>query len=210
MASDELERIVLASASPRRRQLLAAAGLRFSVRPADVDEDLAAFEDPSNAALELACRKARAGARQLGAAAAGRWVLGADTIVAVRHGAAWKLLGKPVDAADAAAMLEALSRARHQVITGVCVVRGGDGLECAASERTWVTMRAIAPAERAAYVASGEWRDKAGGYAIQENADRFVTALEEGGFDNVVGLPVGLTLELLRRAGAPGPTLAGA
>lgn len=209
-ARAELERIVLASASPRRRQLLADAGVRFSVRPADVDENLAWFEDPSNAALELACRKARAGAQRLGAAAAGRWILGADTIVAVPHGAAWRLLGKPADAAEATAMLEALSRARHQVVTGVCVVRGNDGLECAASERTWVTMRAISPEERAAYVESGEWRDKAGGYAIQESADRFVTALEEGGFDNVVGLPVGLTLELLRRAGAPGPGNAGA
>lgn len=202
MATDELERIVLASASPRRRQLLADAGLRFSVRPADVDENLDSFEDPSNAALELARRKARAGAQRLGAAAPGRWILGADTIVAVPHGVAWRLLGKPADAAEAHAMLEALSRARHQVVTGVCVVRGTDAVEFAASERTWVTMRAIAPAERAAYVESGEWRDKAGGYAIQENADRFVTSLEEGGFDNVVGLPVGLTLELLRRAEA--------
>ena len=70
------------------------------------------------------------------------------------------------------------------------------------AERTWVTMRRIEPHEVAAYVASGEWRGKAGGYAIQESADRFVTRLEEGGFDNVVGLPVRLTLELLRRAGA--------
>lgn len=201
-ATDELERIVLASASPRRRQLLAAVGLRFSVRPADVDEDLAAFAEPSDAALELACRKARAGAQRLGGAASGRWIVGADTIVAVPDGASWRLLGKPADSAEANAMLEALSRARHQVVTGVCVLRGADSLEFAASERTWVTMRAIAPAERSAYVASGEWRDKAGGYAIQENADRFVTALEEGGFDNVVGLPVNLTLELLRRAGA--------
>jgi len=202
-ATTELEHIVLASASPRRRELLGAAGVRFSIRPADVDESLASFADPASAALELACRKARAGARQLGGQAVGRWILGADTIVAVSSGSDWRLLGKPADAAEAAGMLEALSRSRHQVVTGVCVVRGADGAECAASERTWVTMRAISPAERAAYVASGEWRDKAGGYAIQENADQFVTSLEEGGFDNVVGLPVRLTLDLLRRAGAP-------
>ena len=82
------------------------------------------------------------------------------------------------------------------------VVRTGDGALESAYERTFVTMRTISPAEVEAYVASGEWRDKAGGYAIQETADRFVTDLEGGGFDNVVGLPVALTLELLRRLGA--------
>src|SRR5207244_1499971 len=107
-------------------------------------------------------------------------------------------LGKPADEAQARAMLAQLSGSRHQVITGVCVTRSGDlGLH-EGFERTWVTMRAIASSEIDAYVASGEWRDKAGGYAIQETADAFVSALEGGGFDNVVGLPVALTLRLLR------------
>lgn len=97
-------------------------------------------------------------------------------------------------------MLRALSGTRHAVVTGVCVVRTPGQLALCEAERTWVTMRAITPAEIEAYVASGEWRDKAGGYAIQESADRFVTALEGGGFDNVVGLPVGLALRLLARA----------
>jgi len=94
---------------------------------------------------------------------------------------------------------------RHQVITGVCAVRLPDLAQRCGSERTWVRMRAIGPDEVEDYVASDEWRGKAGGYAIQESADRFVTALEEGGFDNVVGLPVALTLRLLeelRRAPA--------
>jgi septum formation protein len=197
-----VRRVVLASASPRRRELLAAAGVPFEVRPTSTPEDLVEFADPTQAALELARRKARAGLAALGAQASECCVIGADTIVAVLDGAVWRLLGKPEDERDAERMLAALSHSRHQVITGVCVLRGVDGLEWAAAERTWVTMRPIAVEERRAYVASGEWRDKAGGYAIQESADRFVTRLEEGGFDNVVGLPVALTLKLLAEAGA--------
>jgi len=197
--------IVLASASPRRRELLTRAGLEFEVRVASVDEDLGEFDDPAQAALELAQRKAVAGAVALSGErdAPRRWVIGADTIVAARSGDRWRLLGKPEDEAEADSMLRLLSESRHQVITGVCVVRTSDGAHEAGWERTWVTMRPILEHERAAYVRSGEWRDKAGGYAIQETADQFVTALEEGGFDNVVGLPVGLTFALLRRSGAP-------
>jgi septum formation protein len=196
-------RIVLASASPRRRELLRAAGLEFEVGPVPVAEELGEFDDPARAALELARRKATATARPLARAqASATWVIGADTIVAVQQGERWKLLGKAQDDLEAAGMLRQLSGTRHQVVTGVAVVRVRDLELWSACERTWVTMRAIAPAELAAYVASGEWRDKAGAYAIQESADRFVTALEGGGFDNVVGLPVQLTLELLRRAGA--------
>jgi septum formation protein len=196
------QRIVLASASPRRRELLAAAGVPFEVRPASVNEDLGEFDDPAQAALELARRKALAGVTALGRESSDCCVIGADTIVAVHDGAAWRLLGKPEDEQDAEGMLAALSQSRHQVVTGVCVLRGLDGGEHAGVERTWVTMRPIAEQERRDYIASGEWRDKAGGYAIQETADRFVTALEEGGLDNVVGLPVALTLRLLAAAGA--------
>jgi septum formation protein len=127
-------------------------------------------------------------------------VLGADTVVAVGRGGRWELLGKPADEQEAAEMLAALGGTRHQVLTGVCCVRCPDGARAMGVERTWVTMRPLGPEEVAAYVTSGEWRDKAGGYAIQETADRFVTALEEGGFDNVVGLPVALALGLLDRA----------
>jgi septum formation protein len=189
---------VLASASPRRRELLAAAGLDFEVAPAAVDEDLGTFSCPEDAALELAERKAVAAASRLAELGQSALVIGADTVVAVRDGhERWRLLGKAEDEREADGMLAALSGTRHQVITGVCVVRTADMERRRAFERTWVTMRAWSDAERAAYVRSGEWRDKAGAYAIQESADRFVESLEEGGFDNVVGLPVALTLRLL-------------
>ena len=113
------------------------------------------------------------------------------------------MLGKPDDARDARRMLAVLSGSRHRVVTGVCALRMEDGRLASGFERTFVTMRALSSREIDDYVASGEWRDKAGGYAIQESADRFVTRLEEGGYDNVVGLPVALALELLSRLGAP-------
>lgn len=125
-------------------------------------------------------------------------MIGADTIVAVEVAGEPRILGKPEDEFGAAEMLRLLSSSRHRVITGVCVADCRNDTHEAAFERTWVTMRELSDAEVEAYVASGEWRGKAGGYAIQENADAFVTKLEEGGFDNVVGLPVELTLRLLR------------
>ena len=207
----ERARIVLASASPRRRELLARAGLVFEVDPADVDESLSGDPEPLAAARALAERKARAVALRQSAPA---FVIGADTVVALspaRPGARRELRGAPGSRAEATAMLRALSGTRHAVVTGVCVVRTPGATALVDAERTWVRMRAIAPQEIADYVASGEWRDKAGGYAIQENAERFVTELEGGGFDNVVGLPVARTLALLRAAGAalPGERLAG-
>ncbi|HVS11895.1 MAG TPA: Maf family protein [Planctomycetota bacterium] len=198
-------RIVLASASPRRRDLLREAGLDFEVRPVEVDEDLGGFADPRAAALELARRKAHAGARREVAQrpAERAWVLGADTVVALEAPGGWRLLGKPEDEREARGMLASLSGTRHAVVTGVCAVRVPDLEERAGAELTWVSMRPLSAAEVEAYAASGEWRGKAGGYAIQEQAERFVTRLEEGGLDNVVGLPVSLALALLREAGAP-------
>ncbi len=186
-------RILLASASPRRRELLAAAGVEFEIGATDVAEDLPPGIEPEAAAVLLAERKARAAK-----ARAAEFVLAADTIVAVGG----ELLGKPDGARDARAMLELLSSSRHRVVTGVCALRTKDGRIASGFERTFVTMRAIAPAEIEAYVASGEWEGKAGGYAIQETAERFVTRLEEGGLDNVVGLPVRLALDLLACLGA--------
>jgi septum formation protein len=190
--------LVLASASPRRRELLAQAGLEFTVEVSAVDEQLDPRTPPEEAALELAERKARAVAARL----AGRdvLVLAADTIVAVAD----VQLAKAADEREAAAMLRALSGTRHRVITGVCALRTRDLALCRGFERTFVTMRAITDSEIAAYVESGEWQDKAGAYAIQESADRFVTQLEEGGFDNVVGLPVELSLRLLAELDARG------
>jgi len=198
-------RLVLASASPRRRALLAEAGLDFEVVPPEVDEDVAPGIDPFEAATELAVRKALAVAQRTQAPAL---LLAADTIVlhAGQSGGGAvpgpvRMLGKPRDEDEARAMLGLLSGSRHAVVTGLCVVRLPDGLLLRDSECTWVSMRVLAPHEIEAYVASGEWRDKAGGYAIQESADRFVTGLEGGGHDNVVGLPVVRALRLLRAAG---------
>jgi len=196
-------RVVLASASARRRDLLAQAGLDFEVRPIDVPEELAEFDDPVRACSSLARRKALARAATLTDEA---FVIGADTVVAIDGAGGWQLLGKPRDAGHAAVMLASLSQTRHLVATGVCVVRTPGGEPITEAERTWVHMRSIEAGEVAEYVASGEWRGKAGGYAIQETADRFVEALEGGGFDNVVGLPVELTLALLRSAGWAPPT----
>jgi septum formation protein len=204
--------IVLASASPRRQELLRAAGIAFEVVPSVVDEDLALALPPFELARELARAKARAVARPRTGRA--DFVLAADTVVLAprpdRPGE-FDPLGKPADEREARAMLARLSGTRHAVVTGVCAVRASDGAERAGEETTWVHMRPIAPAEIAAYAASGEWRDKAGGYAIQETADRFVVALEDGGYDNVVGLPVALSLEMLAGLGCPGlpPALAG-
>lgn len=199
--------VVLASASPRRRELLSAAGVGFEVRPADVDEDLGAFESPTDAALELARRKALSGARAwLERETRPALVIGADTIVAVATGEGMRLLGKPADPAEALEMLGWLSGSIHDVVTAVCAVRTADGALRCEHERTRVHMREILAEERRAYVESGEWRDKAGGYAIQETADRFVVSLREGGYDNVVGLPVALTLRLLGELGWRGPS----
>jgi nucleoside triphosphate pyrophosphatase len=194
-------RLLLASASPRRRALLEAAGLRFDVEPAGVDESVAPDIAPSEAARLLAERKALA-------VAAGKgddvWVLGADTVVALvpqaRGGGRARLLGKPGTPEEAAEMLRSLSDTRHQVVTGLCVVRCRDQTLRLDAETTWVTMRAISAAEIEAYVRSEEWRDKAGGYAIQGLGSRFVTRIE-GSYSNVVGLPVAAVVELLTEAG---------
>ncbi len=201
-------RIVLASASPRRHELLRGAGIAFEIRPADVDEtiryDLAAGE----VARDLALRKATFVRDHLrrelpdGEPVA---IIGSDTLVVLGEDSdpRRRFLEKAADAEEATAMLEALSGSRHRVVTGVAVamlnVPSGD-LQLADHETTFVSMRELSANEIADYVASGEWIGKAGSYAIQENADRFVTGLEGGGFDNVVGLPVERTLDLLRRA----------
>jgi septum formation protein len=196
-------RIVLASASPRRRELLSAAGLTIEVRASAIEEDLPEGIAPEAGAVLLAERKARAAAHPL--AGSDVFVIAADTIVAMQGTGGSKLLGKPADAEEARGMLRLLSGSRHRVVTGVSAVRARDGAALSGFERTWVTMRPITPEEIEAYVLSREWEGKAGGYAIQESADRFVTRLEEGGFDNVVGLPVGLALDLLARLGAEVP-----
>lgn len=190
--------LVLASASPRRRALLAELGVDFVVRPADIDETPGPDETAEALVRRLAIEKA-----QVALAAAPERpivVLAADTLVAVEG----QVLGKPVDEADATRMLRLLSGTRHQVMTGVAVATS-DATRTASTltvevVTTHVHMDRWTEEEIADYVASAEPMDKAGAYAIQEGADRKVARLE-GPFDNVVGLPLEATAALLREAG---------
>lgn len=185
-------RLVLASASPRRRELLAAAGLQFDVDPVDVDERRLPGESPADYVERVARLKALAGSA--------RWpeatVLGADTAVVIGD----DVLGKPADARAAAAMLRRLSGAAHEVLTGIAVAARGDIRS--AVERTAVWFKVLEEAAIQGYVASGEPMDKAGAYAIQGRAATFVDRIE-GSYSNVVGLPVAAVLQLLREVGHP-------
>jgi septum formation protein len=181
--------LVLASASPRRQELLRSAGIEFEVQPADVAENRLPGETAKQHAERLASKKALAVARQR----PHDFVLGADTVVVVDG----QILGKPSDANDAARMLRMLSGRRHQVITGVCLVINGQS--SVASETTVVTMTEITDREIADYVASGEPMDKAGAYAIQGIASRWIPRIE-GDYSNVVGLPVALVFGMLKSA----------
>ena len=181
--------LVLASASPRRQELLRNAGIRFEVQPADIPEDPQPGEGGTECAERLAREKALAVSRQRPLDV----VLGADTVVVVDS----QLLGKPSDAADAARMLRLLSGRKHQVITGVCFAVSGRS--SVASETTLVTVSEITDKEIADYVASGEPMDKAGAYAIQGIASRWIPRIE-GDYSNVVGLPVALVWRMLRKA----------
>jgi septum formation protein len=189
-------RLVLASASPRRRELLAALGVPFTVRTADVPEELPAHVPAPTLAEELALAKARAVAQDEPAAV----VLGADTIVVLDD----RPLGKPEDADEARRMLRALRGRAHEVVTGVAVVAPG-GVGRTAHARTLVHMRCYTDAEIEAYIASGDPFDKAGAYAIQHPEFRPVARIE-GCYCNVVGLPLWTARRLLA-AIAPGLTL---
>ena len=211
--------LVLASASPRRQELLRNAGISFTVQPADIDETPLAIEPPRECALRLAREKAltvwRTRRQDL--------VLAADTIVIVDE----TILGKPAGADDAVRMLRLLSGREHAVITGVCIVEGASGQnpvanEAAphaqsrrgsyeitrtesrelrtASETTLVTMSGLSDDEIRDYVATGEPMDKAGAYAIQGRASRWIPRIE-GDYSNVVGLPVALVYQMLRERG---------
>lgn len=186
------ELVHLASASPRRRQLLQQLGLRFEVLPADVDETRRAGEAPADYALRLAVAKAETAAACLGDPAAR--VLGADTVVVLGS----TVLGKPRDRDEGLAMLAQLSGRSHQVLSAVALWHRGT-LSTALSESR-VSFRGIAAAEAEAYWGTGEPQDKAGGYGIQGLGAVFVERLE-GSYSGVMGLPLFETAELLRRAG---------
>jgi len=188
--------LILASASPRRAELLSAAGIPFEVRPAHIDEALRAGEDARTYASRVAVDKARAIAGQ----ANGRSVLAADTVVVIDG----LVLGKPVDSDDAKRMLRLLSGRSHEVITAVALMSTRRGQSDAAIdariESTVVEFAPLDTAEIDWYVATGEPADKAGSYAVQGLASRFVTRIE-GSYSNVVGLPMALVYAMCTRAG---------
>lgn len=183
--------LILASASPRRQELLREAGISFEVSPAHIHEERQPGEVPLDYALRLAREKAEA----VAAKNPGRYVLGADTIVIVED----EVLEKPADPADAARMLRRLSGRGHQVITAVSLVtakRHKDTHACT----TQVFFRELEEEEIQQYIATKEPMDKAGAYAIQGGAARWVSRME-GEYSNVVGLPVSLVTEMLRANG---------
>jgi septum formation protein len=183
--------IVLASASPRRAELLRAAGIEFETIVADVDERTRPGESASAYVARLALAKARAVVDR----AAGRPVLAADTAVVIDD----DILGKPVDGGDARRMLHRLSGRVHLVITGVCLNDPATASDPSIIvETTTVQFSPVTDAEIDWYVASGEPMDKAGGYAIQGLASRFITRID-GSYSNVVGLPLARVYEMLKR-----------
>jgi nucleoside triphosphate pyrophosphatase len=178
--------LVLASRSPRRAELLRAAGIAFTVRAADIDETPREGEPASGYVLRLAEEKALAVA-----SGEGEIVLAADTTVVLSG----EIMGKPADDADAARMLRALAGRKHEVVTGICLRGSGRVVRELTSTAVWFAP--LDEAEVADYVASGEPMDKAGAYAIQGLAARFIDRID-GSYSNVVGLPVALTYRLLR------------
>jgi septum formation protein len=186
-------KLILASASPRRRELLAQAGYDFDVQASSVSESRLPQED----AIRFATRLAREKAEEVFARQQPAIVLGADTVV-VCNG---EVMGKPADPADAERMLLLLAGRTHQVVTGVAVVWGSNpspAIEVAA-ELTQVTMRTLSPEEVSRYVATGEPMDKAGAYAIQGYAGRWIPRIS-GCYFNVVGLPLALVATMLEAA----------
>lgn len=177
--------LVLASASPRRQDLLRAAGIQFVVRPANIPEIQLPSEAPKNFAERMAREKASFAGFNKNTA-----VLGADTVVVIED----EVLGKPADASDAARMLRLLSGRKHFVITGVCLA--GSNFEDVRSETTAVYFSEVSEAEISSYVESGEPMDKAGAYAIQGGASKWISKIE-GDYNNVVGLPVDLVKRML-------------
>ncbi|ASS74941.1 septum formation protein Maf [Tumebacillus algifaecis] len=184
--------LVLASGSPRRKELLAGLGLSFEVKVSEVDETFELGLDPTEIVQELAYKKAKAVANSLSHGL----VLGADTIV-VSEGV---ILGKPVDVEDAKRMLSKLSGRAHMVYTGIALVEAGGGMEIRDVSATKVVMKELSPELISGYVATGDPMDKAGSYGIQGAASAFIPEIQ-GDYFNVVGLPVSLVADHLARFG---------
>ena len=184
-------KLILASASPRRKELLALTGLAYEVRPTDLEEVIGT-DKPSEAVRELSRQKARGALEQ---AEAGDVVIGADTVVVLDG----KILGKPGDREEAFSMLKAIQGRSHEVYTGVTVVQKGKEQEASTfSERTLVHVLPMEEEEIRAYIATGEPMDKAGAYGIQGRFAVYVDGIE-GDYQNVVGLPVSRLWQVLKK-----------
>ena len=186
-------KLILASSSPRRRELLHGAHFDFTVRAPDVDETALPGETADACTQRLALAKARVVAERL---ADGACVLAADTLVVVDD----TVLGKPRDTEEAIAMLLRLEGRSHRVLTGYAVLCPSDGTETSGVAESVVTMRPVSPAEALAYAESGEPLDKAGAYALQGEGAQFVTHIE-GSRSNVIGLPLEIVTPILERLG---------
>lgn len=187
--------MILASSSPRRKELLGQAGFDLSIEPADIDETRLAHESPRALVERLATQKAQATLAQHGTLATGEVLLAADTIVWMDD----EVLGKPANKADAHRMLRELSGRTHHVSTGVCIIRQFDDEPARVTsfvDTTDVTFCELTEEQIIAYIATGEPMDKAGAYGIQGGAGAFVTHIE-GDYNNVVGLPIARVLEVL-------------
>lgn len=187
------ERWILASASPRRRELLAGAGQSFDVEPSRFDEDERRSDEPAPA---FALRLARSKGEEVTRRRSGRWVLAADTIVVVDD----VVLGKPRDESDARAMLASLSDREHRVVTAFVVFDPEGRIVTSEAVETTVAFRRLSAEEIDVYLATGEAGDKAGAYAIQGGAAGFVRSYS-GSYSNVVGLPLEAVERALRAAG---------
>lgn len=185
--------IILASASPRRTELMALAGIEFSVLPADINEDVLPGETPAEHVMRLSREKSDAVAGKTD----GRYFIGADTVVVLDE----RIMGKPVDEDEAFRMLSDLSGRNHEVITGFSVLDKVSGVHLSRCVRTEVTFKLLSEAEIRAYIATGCPMDKAGAYAIQGGAVHFIRSIC-GSYTNVIGLPMTELYETLYQLGA--------
>lgn len=185
--------IVLASASPRRSELMALAGIDCAIVPADISEEALPGEQAEEHVIRLSREKAEAVMEQ----ADGRFFIGADTVVALDG----RIMGKPVDEAQAFEMLSSLSGRIHQVVTGIAVLDRETGVCLTRGVRTDVVFKQLTEREIRDYIATGCPMDKAGAYAIQGGAVHFIRSIN-GSYTNVIGLPMAELYDLLQDAGA--------
>ena len=188
------KKLILASSSPRRRQILAEAGYQFDVIEPILDEPIYEKQKNNLSPEEFAQAIAYFKAMQIAEKNPESIVIGADTIVVCND----RLIGKAKNANHAREILNLLSRNRHRVITGIAIVNLEDNKRVIDYDETWITMKPMSQSEIEKYIKSGQWQGKAGAYALQQGGDKFVCKLE-GSYSNVIGLPIELTSKLLKQ-----------